>query len=435
MNWLLQKISSHWNKPAIICQDKTYLYRELYHDILLCDERIKKIIKKHSVVALLSDYSFESIALFIALYLNKNIIVPIVSKKNIEGKIKESYCEYIIDPKLFFVDMTWGKEPGQSQLINKLKEKGNSGLVIFSSGMTNKPKVMLHDLDNMIDNYKDKKVRDTVIILFLLFDHLGGLNTMFNCIASGSTMVVLDNREPEYVCSQIEKHKVNILPTSPTFLNLILISGAYKKYDMSSLMLITYGTEFMSETLLLKLKKAFSHVKFLQTFGTSEVGIMKTTSGEGTYMKIDGQHKIVNGELWIKTSTQILGYTNHPMDQFEDGWFKTGDLVEEKDGSIKIIGRIKNTINVGGEKVNPSEVEEVLMQIEEVENCIVYGVKNPILGNVVEADVVLTAGYVPLVMIRHIKDFCKDKLQPYKIPVKINFVDEIKYNERFKKIK
>lgn len=72
-----------------------------------------------------------------------------------------------------------------------------------------------------------------------------------------------------------------------------------------------------------------------------------------------------------------MGYLNSSMERFtEDGWFKTGDLVEEaSDGYIKIVGRSKELINVGGEKVLPSEVESVLFQIPNLVDCIVYGEK------------------------------------------------------------
>ena len=148
------------------------------------------------------------------------------------------------------------------------------------------------------------------------------------------------------------------------------MSKANEKYDLSSLRMITYGTETMPESLLNRLKVAFPRVKFLQTFGTSETGIANTSSksSNSTFMKIDDpelEYKIVDNELWLKSKTQVMGYLNSSMDSFtEDGWFKTGDLVEAtEDGYIKIIGRNKEVINVGGEKVLPNEVESVILEI------------------------------------------------------------------------
>jgi acyl-coenzyme A synthetase/AMP-(fatty) acid ligase len=301
---------------------------------------------------------------------------------------------------------------------------------------------MIHNLDNLIDAYKDKKEKNINMLLFLMFDHIGGLNTLFNILATGATAIIPENRNADTICSLIEKYKIKILPSSPTFLNLILMSKAYEKYDLSSLRMITYGTEPMPESLLKRLKEVFPKVRFLQTFGTSETGIADTTSksSDSIYMKINDsnlEYKIVNGELWLRSKTQIMGYLNAPMDSFtEDGWFKTGDLVEvTEDGYIKIIGRNKEIINVGGEKVLPAEVESVILEIPEVVDCVVYGEKNPITGEIVVVDVVMKNGIDKKEAKKIIRKYCKSKLDNYKIPTKINLVEKINFGERFKKIR
>ena len=255
-----------------------------------------------------------------------------------------------------------------------------------------------------------------------MFDHIGGLNTMLSCLSMGVTMVFPENRDPEDVSSIIERYKVNVLPASPTFLNLILISESYTRYDMSSLRMITYGTEPMPDNLLLKLKNVFLRVKFLQTFGTSETGITSTSSrsSTSTFLKIDDpntEYKIIDNELWLRSKTQIMGYLNSSMERFTaDGWFKTGDLVEQtEDGYLKIVGRNKELINVGGEKVLPSEVESVLFLMPGVNDCMVY---EPI--KLLEAK-------------KRVMLFCTDKLDRYKIPAKVVLMNESEYSERFKK--
>lgn len=325
-------------------------------------------------------------------------------------------------------------------LIENLRKSNHSGLILFSSGSTGIPKAMIHNLDNLIDSYKGKKGKQLVFLIFLMFDHIGGLNTMLNCLSMGVTMVFPSNRDPEHVTSLIERYKVNILPASPTFLNLILISESYKRYDCSSLRMITYGTESMPDSLLLKLRDTFPRVKFLQTFGTSETGISQTSSksSNSTYIKIDDpntEYKIVENELWIRSKTQIMGYLNSGMERFtEDGWFKTGDLVEKgEDGYIKIVGRNKEIINVGGEKVLPSEVESVLFQMPEVRDCIVFGESNPIMGQMVVAKILFSEPLKSAEAKKRVISFCQDKLERYKIPVKILLMTESEFSERYKK--
>jgi acyl-CoA synthetase (AMP-forming)/AMP-acid ligase II len=220
------------------------------------------------------------------------------------------------------------------------------------------------------------------------------------------------------------------------------MSKANEKYDLSSLRMITYGTEAMPESLLNRLKEAFPKVKFLQTFGTSETGIANTSSksSNSTFMKIDDpelEYKIVDNELWLKSKTQVMGYLNSSMDSFtEDGWFKTGDLVEAtEDGYIKIIGRNKEVINVGGEKVLPNEVESIILEIDEIEDCMVYGETNIITGQTVICDVVLKKKLPQNEIKKIVRKFCKDRLDSYKIPTKVNVVDKTNFSDRFKKIR
>ena len=206
--------------------------------------------------------------------------------------------------------------------------------------------------------------------------------------------------------------------------------------------MITYGTETMPESLLNRLKEAFPKVKFLQTFGTSETGIANTSSksSNSTFMKIDDpklEYKIVENELWLKSKTQVMGYLNSSMDSFtSDGWFKTGDLVQAtEDGYIKIVGRNKEVINVGGQKVLPLEVESIILEISEIEDCVVYGETNIITGQTVVCDVVLKEELSQNEIKKIVRKFCKDKLDIYKIPTKVNIVSKINFTDRFKKIR
>ena len=443
MNWLIEKIKERGVQTAVIFKEKEYSYGSLACRIEEYVELLSTRIPHGAVVAIVSDYSFESIAMFFALYENRNIIVPITTKvtTEIEDRIRVAKCEYRIC--LRGTDVRILEEIQASEryeLVSRLVGQGRAGLILFSSGSTGVPKAMIHDLDNLIDSYRNKKGKNLVFLIFLMFDHIGGLNTLLNCLAMGVTMVFPEDRNPESVARLIEKYKVNVLPASPTFLNLLLISGAQERYDLSSLRMITYGTEPMPDSLLVKLKATFERVKFLQTFGTSETGITQTSSksSTSTYIKIDDpetEYKIVEGELWLRSKTQIMGYLNFSMERFtEDGWFKTGDMVETtEDGYIKIVGRNKEIINVGGEKVLPSEVESVLFQMPGVLDCLVYPENNPITGQMVVAKMLFKEAIKSSEAKRQVTEFCKTRLAKYKIPVKVVLMTESEYSERFKK--
>jgi acyl-coenzyme A synthetase/AMP-(fatty) acid ligase len=446
VDWLIDRMRSFAGKPALAEGGTIYTYAQLASRI---EEHSASLtargVQPGRVVALVAEYSFDAIALFFALARNRAIVVPVTT--GVGGDLEDRFAEAFVDDVIRIEDgISIHPGPpragGTHALVQRLRDAGHAGLVLFSSGSVGKPKAMLHDFDNLADHYRARPARDSVMMVFLMFDHIGGMNTLLNCLAMGALMVIPDSRAPERVCSLIEQHKVQILPASPTFLNLVIISEAFRHHDLSSLRLVTYGTEPMPESLLLRLSEAFPGAKYLQTFGTSETGIARTSSlsSSSTLMKIDDpdqEYKIVEGELWLRSKTQILGYLNAPMDGFtDDGWFKTGDLVETAaDGFLRIVGRRTEVINVGGQKVMPGEVESALLTAPGVEDCMVYGEANALTGQTVAADVVLGTPQPPLETKKALRIFLRGKLDAYKIPTRINVVDRTNFNQRFKKIR
>ena len=136
----------------------------------------------------------------------------------------------------------------------------------------------------------------------------------------------------------------------------------------------------------------------------------------------------------------VNGYLNQDSDKFDkDGWYNTGDIVKvDNDGFLMVIGRINEIINVGGLKVMPTEIEKVLMEFDGVFDCIVYGEFNALTGQMVSSKIVLdNSKFLNLNEInlkKCIKNYCSSKLDKYKVPVKINFVDKIEFTDRFKKV-
>ena len=445
MSWLINNFVSFEDKVAIVHKDKSFTYSQLFNNI----ERIKKNIIENrinsgEVVTIVGDYSFDNISLLLALYQNRNIIVPISSnlENEVYAKIQESFSTKSISFKSNEFNVINYIASNPHSMIKSLQDKKKSGLILFSSGSTGKPKAMIHNFDNLVNHYQDKKEKSMNMIVFLMFDHIGGLNTLLNILSMGVTMIIPENRNPDYICKLVQDYKIRVLPSSPTFLNLILMSKSHEKYDLKSLRMITYGTEVMPEALLFKLKDVFPKTKLLQTFGTSETGISGTSSksSNSTFMKLDDpnvDYKIVNNELWLKSKTQVMGYLNSSMDSFtNDGWFKTGDLVNETDdGFIKIIGRNKELINVGGEKVLPNEVESVIFSMDIVEDVLVYGESNIITGQTVVCDIVVNIDIETKEAKKLLRKFCKTNLDGFKIPTKVNLVDRTNFSNRFKKIR
>ncbi|WP_457598114.1 class I adenylate-forming enzyme family protein [Hydrogenimonas sp.] len=431
---------------AIIDDNRTFTYEQLFDAVERYERKLREAdIKPGDVVAIHSDYSFDAIALFFALAEHGNIVVPIIAltADEVTKRLRISTADWVFEKSAGgLVARKCKNVPLKHPLIERLKHRNHAGLILFSSGSTGEPKAMLHDLDRLMESYEGKNPKRLTTLLFLTFDHIGGIDTMLRTLAIGGTLAIPASRQPESVCETIETFRVNVLPVSPTFINLLLLSGLDTRYDLGSLEIIAFGAEPMPEPLLRRIKERFPNVRLQQKFGTSETSAVRIKSeADGSlFFRIDDpnvEYRIVDGELWLKSGTQVLGYLNAPMESFtQEGWFKTGDLVQQTpEGLIKIVGRSKEIINVGGEKVFPSEVEAVLLEMPEIADVMVYGEENAITGQGVTADIVPDGDFDKREMKKRVRRFCKGRLDGYKIPSRVNVVDKTNFTERFKKIR
>jgi long-chain acyl-CoA synthetase len=443
IEWLTQKMEKWRDDTAIIWHDQEFTYGDLLKGIRSWENELgSQGVSTGGVVALEGDYSLNACALLLALIEKTAIIVPLT--RSVEAH-REQFLEIAEVRVVFTFDENddWQVQQRPVTVTNpitrQLIEMRNPGLVLFSSGSTGKNKAALHNFTEIMEKFKVPRHRMRSLN-FLLFDHIGGINTLFYTLSNGGTVVTTLSRNPERVCQLIQKYKVELLPTTPTFLNLLLISEAYKHCDLSSLKLITYGTEVMPESVLKRVHKVFPNARLLQTYGLSELGILRSKSKDSgsLWVKVGGegyQTKVVDGILWIKADSAMLGYLNAPSPFTEDGWFITGDAVEVDGEYIRILGRKSEIINVGGEKVYPAEVESVLQMMPDLEEVAVSGEDNAITGQIVKAQVKLSTGETVSEFRKRMREFCHNKLANYKIPQKIVLVSEGIHGERFKKIR
>ena len=195
------------------------------------------------------------------------------------------------------------------------------------------------------------------------------LHTLFN----KGTVVAPKTRNVSSILEICRIHDIEVLPTTPTFLRMMLMSGLIPDNLPKSLGIITYGTERMDQTTLNTLCKLLPKVDFRQTFGMSELGIVrvKSKSRDSLFMKIGGEGvetRTRNNVLEIRSQTRMLGYLNADSPFDLDGWYNTNDIVEEHNGFYKIVGRTNEVINVGGLKFMPSEIEREAMRYKGIES-------------------------------------------------------------------
>ncbi len=442
IRFLLEKMQETPEHEAFVSSKFSATYKQILES---CDEFLKWLkdnnIPEQAVVSFDGDYSLQSIALFLALARNNNKIVPLSrDSRNHFTEFREiASTEYDIALGKDHAELTVTGRKANHEIYDELQCRESPGLVLFSSGSTGKSKAIVQDLNKLIEKFRTPR-KPLRMLIFLQLDHIGGVNSLLYSLANNGTIIVSDDRKPVNVCRAIETYQAELLPTSPTFLNLLLLSKAHEEFDLSSLKLITYGTEPMQKSTLENVSAVLPNAALQQTYGLSEVGIMrsKSQSSDSLWMKIGGEEfttKIVNGTLWIKSDSAMLGYLNAPDPFDEEGFLDTGDLVEQDGEWIRILGRQSEIINVGGYKVFPTEVESVLLEMENVEDVVIFGENHPITGKIVAAKFKLQSPETLRELKMRVLRYCRDKLQSYKMPGKIYISDESTYNERFKRMR
>ena len=438
-DWLQQRFATSGDRPALIGNWGECSYVRLAG---LVDEAARALaglrLPGPAAVAVVGGHGPAAVAWLLALEAAGHFAVPLAGNPaEHPAKLAQVNAQWIVTTDGY----AWNllpriDEASAHPLFQQLHASGAAGLVLFSSGTSGQPKAMVQNLNTLLATYAERHPNGLPVLALLGFDHIGGLNTLFGALAAGAPVVVPASRAPADVAAAIASHRVAVLPASPTFLNLLLAAGV--EGDLASLRVITYGTEPMPESLLHRLKAAFPRVRFIQTFGTSETGITRTSSPEAgsTFLRFDDPNlewKVIDDELWLRSRTQIAGYLNASNERFTaDGWFRTGDKVEQgPEGTIRILGRMGEMINVGGEKLMPAEVESVVLGVPGVADCRVHGEAHPLTGQTVAVDVVsFTTDQEALRSA--IRIACRERLARHKIPTRVTFVPSVS-GERMKK--
>lgn len=428
---IIKQLSGKWesvNHPFLV-HPSNDLY---FADILKNDTVYLSSVEAGDVVALIGDFEPQSIAALLNLVDKGAIVVPLTEETS-------SQHEYFFEQACVHKVLKDGAATEISArvshpLIDELRNKGNAGLVLFSTGTTGKQKAILHDFTRFLKRFETP--RPTLRTLsFLLFDHIGGLNTLLHTLYNRGVVISPVERTVDSVLKTCAQHDVEVLPTTPTFLRMMLMSGKVPKDVPDSLRIITYGTERMDQPTLDDLCRLLPNVDFRQTFGMSELGIVrvKSEARDSLFMRIGGEGvetKVVDGVLQIRSDNRMLGYLNAPSPFDVNGWYDTKDVVEERDGLYKVVGRQTEVINVGGQKFMASEVESAAMAIDGVQFARAEARDNPITGQHVQLTVSLpdTSKVEP----NQIKNELKSRLPRHMVPSSVR-VGKISMSHRHKR--
>jgi acyl-CoA synthetase (AMP-forming)/AMP-acid ligase II len=142
-----------------------------------------------------------------------------------------------------------------------------------------------------------------------------------------------------------------------------------------------------------------------------------------------------DGLLEIKARSAMLGYLNAPSPFTDDGWFITGDRVEVDGEYFRVLGRVSEMINVGGNKVDPAEVEDALLQLDGVVDAVVFSEPHELLGQVVAARIRIEESDDPAAFRSRMRVELGKRLARYKVPQRVYLTTEAVHGQRFKRMR
>ena len=349
-------------------------------------------------------------------------------------------------------------------------------ILMYTSGTTGRPKgvplrhsgFVSYVLENVEPASPDVEERN---LLTVPLYHVAGMQAMLASVYGGRTLVLMRQFETEEWMGMVQQEKVTRAMLVPTMLKWVIEHPDFKKYDLSSLKVITYGAAPMPFEVIRKAIGEMPWVRFINAFGQTETASTITALGpedhvlEGTEEEIerklkrltssvgrplpDVELRIVNeqgkalpvyevGEILAKGPRVMKGYwedaekTNKVI--AEDGWLRTGDQGwMDEEGYLYLAGRSDDMIIRGGENISPEEIEDVLRSCPKIEEAAVIGVPDPEWGQEPRAIVVLKKGESATA--GEIMEYCRDRLAGFKRPRSVVFLDSLPRNQMGKILK
>jgi acyl-coenzyme A synthetase/AMP-(fatty) acid ligase len=308
---------------------------------------------------------------------------------------------------------------GKFELIEKLKKTSNDWkITLFTSGTTGIPKKVTHDF-NSITRFVKISTQNSNSIWGFAYNptHMAGVQVFLQALLNGNSIINLFGLTQTFIQTKIKENHITHLSATPTFYRLLLPSSNTFEYVLR----ITFGGERFNEKSLRQFKEIFPNAKINNVYASTEAGTLFSSNDDVFTVKeeIEKLIRVENDELIIHKS--LMGNSDLKITE----WYNTGDLIDiitEKPLKFRFKSRKNDMINVGGYKVNPLEVEDAILSLPDIQNVRVYSKSNSVLGNIICCDVVCNNKQVNESSIRA---YLQSKIQEYKIPRIIRFVDTL----------
>lgn len=446
---LLKNINDCPDRVAIKDLNRQLTYKELWEEVKNKINSAKKFgIKESAIVLLMKNNSCDWITDFLALILLKVKVIMIsneTTKEQIEYINKKTNFLLVINEensKLIFDHYM------PTENISISVPSDNSELVYHvSSGSTDNPKICIRSLKQLGYEgmmYKEKLMisRDDIIVCPLPIYHSFAFGAVIiSGLMSGCEIVLFDKYSPRKYLKQLMSNKATLSFAVPAMLRLLTSMKINEEIDLSHLRYLVVGAGIITEELFLNFKNKFN-ISLSSNYGSTETGGLITRTEEKDFPSVGKAMKNVDiqirdndgniikngfeGELWVKAPSLMSRYFDSVITLDKDGFYFTGDLAKKDNkDNIYITGRIKNIVNIGGKKVNPVFIEELIKTYPDVEDVMIVK-KKKTNGEEYMMAYISIKKEIDLYLI---KKFLQDKVESYMIPAIIKIVSTIPRND------
>ncbi|MEQ6356841.1 fatty acid--CoA ligase family protein [Lysinibacillus sp. M3] len=384
-------------------QVSPYIYEKSQNPFYIFSKILHSIVFNYSIEILDGDFS-------------ENDLQKInINKENLEQNIKLNYKKMINTVEELI------------EMVKYCSEKWD--VALYTSGTTGLPKKIIHNFESLTRNVKVSEKHNSDVWGFAYNPtHMAGLQVFFQAFLNLNTIVYLFGKKHLFFKESCNKFCISHISSTPTFLNFILSVSDEETYQ--TVKRVTFGGEKLPNNISSKINYYFPNAKVRNIYASTEFGSILESDGEWFKIPVKFSEviKIVDNELFINTKL---------MNNNEEGWFATGDLVEQfEDGSFKFSSRNTDIINVGGYNVNPLEIEDLLLQLPYIQDAVIYSKPNSLMGNILAAKIILINTIdTQQDVLKNIKKYLRDNLQNWKVPRVIEIVEDLEKNRTGKKVR
>lgn len=359
-------------------------------------------------------------------FASEMLLLPAGIEHDLQQKLIESArCAYTVNPGEVVVAANAGQASPE-------RHHAPTRWVLATSGTTGVPKLISHTLTSLTRTMKRDTGRGSGYTWGLMYDpcRFAGLQVVLQALIGGSSLALPSSLVFEDQLSALVAHRVNALSATPSLWRKMLMDG--RVLDLS-LRQITLGGETVDQPLLDGLRLRFPQARIVHIYASTEAGaafaVQDGRAGfPAVWLGSDSAPLPLRvgpqGHLLIKPGELPAG--QEVLDRLDpDGFLDTQDLVRIDGDRVRFLGRSSGAINVGGNKVHPEEVENVIRDLPEVFEVRVFAKSSSIMGQLVAAEVVAAAEADAGALRRQIQQHCRSMLEPWQCPALVILVDRL----------